>query len=196
MSHPGNTLPSKAQWRTRLRAGRAAVSSEQHAQDAHELANCLVSSEIVRSARTLCCYVPVGSEPGSPELLERLRRAGAQVLLPVVDDDSLDWARYDGYDSLGTGAYGLSEPTGPRLGAAAIGSAQVVLLPALAVDRAGTRLGRGAGYYDRALRLADPAAVLIAVVRDEELVTELPADPHDIPVTWAVTPGNGLVRLG
>jgi 5-formyltetrahydrofolate cyclo-ligase len=70
------------------------------------------------------------------------------------------------------------------------------LVPALAVDRAGVRLGRGAGFYDRALPLADPAARLIAVVRDDELVDALPAEPHDVPMTHALTPSSGLVTLG
>ncbi|WP_307846232.1 5-formyltetrahydrofolate cyclo-ligase, partial [Rhodococcus sp. CX] len=67
--------------------------------------------------------------------------------------------------------------------------------PALAVDRRGVRLGRGAGFYDRTLHLADPSARLIAVVRDEELVDELPEDPHDIRMTHALTPSGGLTAL-
>jgi len=71
----------------------------------------------------------------------------------------------------------------------------VVIVPALAVDVRGTRLGRGAGFYDRSLPLRDPSARLIAVVRDDELVDELPADPHDIPMTHAATPGGGVTVL-
>ena len=69
-------------------------------------------------------------------------------------------------------------------------------MPALAVDRAGVRLGRGAGFYDRSLPLADPAARLVAVVRDDELVDRLPAEPHDVRMTHALTPGRGFVALG
>ena len=72
----------------------------------------------------------------------------------------------------------------------------MILVPALAVDRAGVRLGRGAGFYDRSLPLADAAARLIAVVRDDELVARLPAEPHDVRMTHALTPHNGLVTLG
>ncbi len=74
--------------------------------------------------------------------------------------------------------------------------ASVILVPALAVDRAGVRLGRGAGFYDRSLPLADAAARLIAVVRDDELVDRLPAEPHDVRMTHALTPRGGLVTLG
>ena len=74
--------------------------------------------------------------------------------------------------------------------------ATVVFVPALAVDRTGARLGRGAGFYDRTLPLARPAARLVAVVRDDELVDEIPAETHDVPMTHALTPGRGLVELG
>ncbi len=72
----------------------------------------------------------------------------------------------------------------------------MVFVPALAVDRAGVRLGRGAGFYDRSLPLADPAARLVAVVRDDELVDEIPAEPHDVRMTHALTPRQGLVDAG
>jgi len=70
-----------------------------------------------------------------------------------------------------------------------------VLVPALAVDRRGVRLGRGGGFYDRSLPLCAPGARLVAVVRDEEVVDELPAEPHDVPMTHALTPGAGLIAL-
>jgi 5-formyltetrahydrofolate cyclo-ligase len=63
------------------------------------------------------------------------------------------------------------------------------------VDRDGVRLGRGAGFYDRSLPLADPAAQLVAVVRDDELLDRIPADPHDVRMTHALTPQRGLIAL-
>jgi 5-formyltetrahydrofolate cyclo-ligase len=77
-----------------------------------------------------------------------------------------------------------------------VADAAVVFVPALAVDRTGVRLGRGAGFYDRTLSLAHSSARLVAVVRDDELVGEIPAEPHDVPMTHALTPGRGLIRLG
>ncbi len=78
---------------------------------------------------------------------------------------------------------------------AAVRAATLILVPALAVDRHGARLGRGAGFYDRTLALADPAAALVAVVRDDEILERLPAEPHDVPMTHALTPRRGLVEL-
>ncbi len=141
-------------------------------------------------------YVPVRGEPGSTAMLDALRTSGVRVLLPVTGPPGpLDWAEYSGEHALRRARYGLLEPTGPRLSPAAIGWADTILIPALAVDRRGVRLGRGAGYYDRTLPAARPTARLIAVVRDDELLDQLPEEPHDRRMGWVLTPGSGLTPL-
>ncbi|MEE3849125.1 5-formyltetrahydrofolate cyclo-ligase [Gordonia sp. LSe1-13] len=146
---------------------------------------------------TVAAYVPIGTEPGSPALLDALIDRGVTVIVPVVppgEPAALDWVRYDGADSLARGRWGLLEPTGDRLGAHAIDAAAVVFVPAYAVDKTGNRLGRGAGYYDRTL--AGRSAEIIAVVYDDEIVESLPTDPHDVRVGWALTPDGGFRRIG
>jgi 5-formyltetrahydrofolate cyclo-ligase len=91
--------------------------------------------------------------------------------------------------------WGLLEPPQPWLPQSALAEADLVLLPALAVDRRGVRLGRGRGFYDRSLPARDPQAPLVAMVRDAELVDELPSEPHDVPMTHALTPQRGLITL-
>jgi 5-formyltetrahydrofolate cyclo-ligase len=76
-----------------------------------------------------------------------------------------------------------------------VGAATAVVVPAVAVDRSGVRLGRGGGYYDRALLHARPGALLVAVVYDDELLDELPAEPHDHRVGVVVTPSGGWQAL-
>ena len=147
--------------------------------------------------QTVCAYVPVGSEPGSIELIDSLYRRNVRVLLPVARNDTsgipqpLQWGQYRP-GGLVEARFGLREPAEPWLPAEAVATSSMVLVPALAVDRAGGRLGRGAGFYDRSLPLADPAARLIAVVRDVELVDRLPTEPHDVRMTHALTPRDGL----
>ncbi len=144
----------------------------------------------------VCAYVPMRGEPGSTEMLDTVRTAGARVLVPVTGPPGpLNWAEYTGPDSLRRARFGLLEPTGEVLPTDAIGQADLVLVPALAVDRRGVRLGRGAGYYDRTLAAAAPQARLVAVVRDDELVDRLPEQPHDVRMGWALTPRGGLHRL-
>ncbi len=191
---PGGYVDESAKWelRRRLVAVRRAVPAAVREREAAALA----AMALPGLPGTVCAYWPVGAEPGSPELLDGLVRRGCQVLLPVVSSRGpLDWAQYTGPGLLQVGPLGLLEPTGSRLGSAAIATAVLVLVPALAVDRTGVRLGRGGGHYDRTLPLATPGTPLVAIVRDDEVLAALPAQPHDVLVTAALTPARGLIPL-
>lgn len=181
----------KAAWRASLLAARRALAGSERAEQARLLA------ETVRTCalgETVCAYLPVGSEPGDVSMLDALRAGGAQVLLPVIDGPVLNWAPYDG--RLREAEFGLQEPRAAPLGHGAIATATAMLVPALAVDGAGVRIGKGGGYYDRTLaELRASACPLIAVVRDEEVVEQLPAEPHDVRMTHALTPNAGLRAL-
>ncbi|NIH78439.1 5-formyltetrahydrofolate cyclo-ligase [Amycolatopsis viridis] len=190
-----NDEVTKAEWRAKLSAARAAASVQQRVAEAAALGRALSAMSL---PGTVCGYVPFGTEPGSLSLLDLLRERGARVLLPVIPaaPGPLDWADYTGTASLSPGRFRqILEPTGPRLGPAALAGAGLVLVPALAVDHRGVRLGRGAGHYDRSLAHAAPGAALVAVVRDAELVERLPAEQHDVLMTGALTPGRGYVPL-
>src|SRR5205823_199875 len=141
-------------------------------------------------------YADINGEPGTAPLLAYLRdHDQTRVLLPVQrTDGELDWAAYEGSKALAPGPHRISEPTGARLGLDAIGTANVLVVPALAIDRRGHRLGQGGGGYDRALARADAAALVVAVIYDEELFDEVPVEPHDVAVQAAVTP-SGLLRF-
>jgi 5-formyltetrahydrofolate cyclo-ligase len=190
---------TKADLRAVVLGARRLTSAEQRRAEADALAAHLPA--LARFGDTVCAYVPVGSEPGSPAMLDALTELGMRVLLPVALEDEtgtplpLQWGQYRA-GGLVDARFGLREPEPPWLGVNAIAAASVVLVPALAVDLSGVRLGRGAGFYDRSLSYAAPTARLIAVVRDDELVDRLPAAEHDVPMTDALTPGRGLVALG
>lgn len=189
---------SKAALRQKLLAARRGVADEVRAAEARLLTRRL--EPLVPGGATVCAYVPVGTEPGSIDMLDMLLRRSVRVLLPIARtaaDDSplpLRWGEYRP-GALTRGRWGLLEPTGPLLPASALAEAALVLVPALAVDRCGVRLGRGSGFYDRSLGARDPGARLIAVVRDDEVLDELPADPHDVRMTDALTPRGGLLPL-
>jgi 5-formyltetrahydrofolate cyclo-ligase len=131
-------------------------------------------------------YRSLPSEPPTQALSTMLHARGVPVIVPrMLPDKDLDWheLRMDGTE-------------GPGLGLEAIAAALVILIPALAVDYTGTRLGQGGGSYDRALARRHPDAVLVAIVNDEEYAAwPLPRDPHDIRVSAVITPGNGLVEI-
>lgn len=190
----GNEHLSKAEWRERLTRARADQTAESHAQEA----SALVSAVSNVTSGTVCAYLPFGTEPGTTALVDALAAGGARVLLPVIVSrtDPLDWAEYTGEADLVPSKFrGIREPGGKRLGSAAIGAAELILVPALAVDHRGVRLGRGAGHYDRSLVFAAAGAALLAVVRDEELVERLPGEPHDVRMSGALTPGRGVLEL-
>ncbi|MGH8868845.1 MAG: 5-formyltetrahydrofolate cyclo-ligase [Actinomycetes bacterium] len=149
----------------------------------------------IAHARVVAGYSSTASEVGTDRLLEDLHEAGVRVLLPVVLSDlDLDWSEYTGRGSLGPEKRGVREPLGRRLGPDAVATADVVLVPALAADRAGHRLGRGGGSYDRALARVASDRLVAALLYDEELVDEIPAASHDRAVTAVVTP-SGVHRV-
>jgi 5-formyltetrahydrofolate cyclo-ligase len=141
----------------------------------------------------IAAFVPVHGEPGGSALPETLRTQGFAVLLPILRPDlDLEWAAFDG--RLTDGPYGLRHPTGTSLGTEAIRAVDVVIVPAVAVDRRGVRLGRGGGSYDRALARASDATVTVAPLYPAEWVDELPCEPHDQVVRAIVTP-DGWIDL-
>jgi 5-formyltetrahydrofolate cyclo-ligase len=189
---------SKDALRQQLLAARRCVADDVRGAEARLLSDQL--EPMITAGMTVCAYVPVGTEPGSTELLDMLLRRSARVLLPVARTTPenkpapLRWGDYRP-GTLVPGAWGLLEPPEPLLPETALAEAALVLVPALAVDRRGVRLGRGRGYYDRALRERNPHARLVAVVRDAEFLDELPAEPHDVLMTDALTPNRGMIRL-
>ena len=141
---------------------------------------------------------PLPDEPGGPGLPAALAAIlpPLGLLLPaLVSDRDLDWAAYEGNLTAGATLPRLWRPEGSRLGVGAISAADIVLVPALAVDMAGTRLGRGGGSYDRALARVRPGVPVIALLYPDELVPVLPSEPYDRPVTAVLTPA-GLVPVG
>ncbi|WP_405820716.1 5-formyltetrahydrofolate cyclo-ligase [Streptomyces sp. NBC_00838] len=193
-------MSGKTALRRELLAARRLLSEDDVRDASAVLAGRALNLPELAAAGTVAAYVSVGREPGTRALLDALRERGVRVLLPVLlPDDDLDWAAYDGADRLVRAGRGLLEPDGPRLGVRAVLEARVVLLPGLAVDGRGMRLGRGGGSYDRVLTRLERAAAdggagegpaLAVLLYDHEVVERVPEEPHDRPVHVAVTPGG------
>jgi 5-formyltetrahydrofolate cyclo-ligase len=142
---------------------------------------------------TVAAFAGVGTEPPTRELLDGLRASGVTVLLPIVGDLELRWAPYEGWDDLVPAKFGLREPRGPGRAEGMLDTVDVLLVPALAVDRRGNRIGRGQGHFDRALAEVEPDRI-VAVVFDDEVLDDVPVESHDRQVGAALTP-SGLRRL-
>ncbi|VXB68583.1 5-formyltetrahydrofolate cyclo-ligase [Aeromicrobium sp. 9AM] len=169
------------------------MSTEARFEAAEAIALHVLAAPVVARAKRVACYLSMPSEPGTTPLIMGLLARGVEVIVPLsLDNRTLDWVTYEPESALVTTPLGIPEPAGERLGSGALDSCDVVIVPALAVDHAGYRLGRGAGYYDRAL--AGVRAPLCALVFSHELLPEVPHEPHDVPVQLAVTPG-GVFRV-
>ncbi|CAL9502445.1 hypothetical protein SUDANB6_03474 [Streptomyces sp. enrichment culture] len=203
MSHEGCAAgPDKRSLRREVLAARTGLTGDDVREAAVALAGRALELPEVAHARTVAAYVSVGTEPGTLALLDALRARGVRVLLPVLlPDNDLDWGEYGGEGSLARVRHGgrmaLLEPAGERLGPDAVTGADVVLLPGLAVDGRGLRLGRGGGSYDRVLARLERAGArpaLVVLLYDAEVVARVPAQPHDRPVDAVVTP-SGVRRF-
>jgi 5-formyltetrahydrofolate cyclo-ligase len=185
----------KLKLRSTVEAARASISEEERHAASVQIRESLLDQPWVQMAGLVACYWSIGTEPATHGLVFALWKHGTTVILPVLrDDDDLDWAVYDGPDTLAAGRFGIMEPVDTRRGVDTIRTAALVIVPALAVDRStGVRLGRGGGSYDRALTRVAPIALTVAVVNAEELWPTVPADDHDQRVR-AVLAGDALVR--
>lgn len=157
-------------------ASRAAGDPARDARVRARLDAVLPADGLVLAYEALADEVDLGA------LLDRLAAAG-RLVLPRVTTTGLDLVRVTDRDALVPGPLGLREPTGPAIDAAHVAA---VLVPGRAFDRAGARLGRGQGHYDRLLPNA-PQAVRVGVTWEALLVPAVPTDAHDVPVDVVVT---------
>jgi 5-formyltetrahydrofolate cyclo-ligase len=188
---------AKSRLRSRLLAARAARSADARRAAASGIAAAALAYLGDRATPALvAAYLSVGSEPGTGPLLEELAARGVRLIVPVlVDGGDLDWASYAPGHALAEGLRRTIHPCGARLGVDAVRDEEAVIVPALAVDRRGQRLGRGGGSYDRALQRVAPGRPVLAVVYDDEVLDELPAESHDRAVDGALT-ASGVVLFG
>jgi 5-formyltetrahydrofolate cyclo-ligase len=193
---PFDSRAGKAELRRRHTAARAAVPEQDRGAAGRLIRDHVLELPQVAAAGTVAAYYSVGSEPDTRGLVFALWKRGSYVVLPVLlPDGDLDWASYEGPESLAPGPRGLLQPVEPVRGPGTVAHADVVLVPALAVDGRGNRLGRGGGSFDRALARVGAMVPTIALVYDAELVDELPAEPHDRPVRAVARPSHGITWL-
>lgn len=182
-----DTAATKSQWRSRLLGARRALSAQQQEQARAAIrASVLSRVDAAASAgaawQRVFAFEATATEPGSARMLHDLADRGVSVFVPRIrPDHDLDWLRWPGSTSVGRDA---------------VASASALLVPALAVDRTGIRLGRGGGYYDRVLARVAGAVPVIALLHRGELVEQLPHDPWDARVSAAVTPDGWFSTPG
>jgi 5-formyltetrahydrofolate cyclo-ligase len=186
----------KAELRKRLRAVRKTAPLEACAARSEKIIRSLEEHESVKTAKSAALFWPIVDkhEVDLRAFDASLRARGVRVAYPAIDPDSGDMTFRFVSDSseLEECGYGFSEPPA----AAPLASdLDIVIVPAIAVDPAGHRIGYGAGYYDRTLPKYAPPAVTIAVAFDYQLVAEVPTTAGDVAVSWIVT-DQRVLRAG
>jgi len=198
-SHAGpdaGAAVGKDDLRRRITAARAAMPAAERTAAGRLIRDQVLGLPEVAAAGTIAAYYSVGTEPDTRSLVFAFWKRGSYVVLPVLlPDGDLDWASYEGPDSLAPGPRGLLQPVEPVRGPGTVARADIVLVPALAVDTSGNRLGRGGGSYDRALARVGGQVPTIALLYDGELLPSVPAEPHDRPVRAVARPGQGITWL-
>lgn len=195
---PVGEQPDKRAWRRRIRATRRDRMTEPDAPSRRvALARTLADHVLMASAGrapVVAAYRALPTEPPTTVLLHELVRRGRTVLVPgLLPDRDLDWRVLAADARPGEGC-------DTHAGVDAVARAGLVIVPALAVDRFGTRLGQGGGSYDRALRRVGAGVPIVALVYDDEALLAaddppLPREPHDAGVTAVITPGRGWIPL-
>lgn len=203
-------LLSKVEWRAQIRSHRLSMDDGDRARAAAGLATAglqLVSRLGSNpNAAAISAYVSVGSEPSTGLLLTALTDAGHTVFVPVCESDhQLSWVEWrPGAPMARSTLAPVMEPVGTRHSFAELSDVAAVLLPALAVDTSGVRLGQGGGYYDRflaSLATTNNGALAgvstAAVVYEHEVMAplQLPHDALDQPVGYLLTPQGFLATV-
>jgi 5-formyltetrahydrofolate cyclo-ligase len=180
---------SKEHLRAVMRARRGSLSLEERARRAEPIVAHLLASDAWAAARVVLAYAASRGEPSLGTLLSLAREAGKSVLLPRVDAEGLVLHRWEVGAPLVRGTYGIPEPDAsweqvrPE-------EVSLALVPGLAFDRKGGRLGQGGGWYDRLLPELAPlggGARRIGVAWAFQIVPRVPCDPHDVPVDAVIT---------
>jgi len=185
----------KAELRKRMRGLRKALPALACARRSEGIVERLGALEPIVRAKAVALFWPIEArhEVDLRALDAVLRGRGGRVAYPAVDPDGgvMEFRFVRDVDLMQAHSFGHREPT-PRDPKAAPGEIDVIVVPALAVDPRGHRIGYGAGHYDRTLPLHVPPGTSVAVAFDFQLVAEVPQTEGDVSVAWIVTDARTL----
>ena len=189
---------AKATLRKAILFRRDARPLEQRQRDDAARLAIMQTALSARMPDTVAAYLSARSEPATLQLVAWLAAHGVRVLLPVLSHpvggrlERPAWAPYEGPDGLWIGACGILEPTGDPLPSEQLPEAELIIIPGLAANTQGDRLGRGGGWYDRALVHASQSAPIWVLLNSDEVLDIIPVQEWDRRVDVLVTPEQML----
>ena len=173
-------LDEKRSLREHLLRARAALPVAERAAASRAAAGIVEATRAWRAARVVALYAPVGAEVDTAELVERALRAGKRLAWPILRPSglALEFATCAPAD-LVAGPAGTREPP-PLASPAPLEELDMVVVPGVAFDEEGHRLGRGRGHYDATLRLLPERATRVGLAFELQVVPSVPCEPHDV----------------
>lgn len=185
--HEDAVEQAKRALRRKLRTERAERGAAFAAERADGVAQHLQALTRSLGARTISAYLSMPDEPDTRAFLRWAASDGIRVLLPIIRGDGLlDWAEHDGTETIES-TLGVPEPTTDVLPPIALDDVDLMLIPATAVGRDGSRIGGGRGFFDKTIAAMADCPPVYAVVHDEELFDSVPHAAYDQPVDGVVT---------
>lgn len=175
----------KQVFRETLLSRRMQLPAAQRQQLATAAQAFLIESSLFRDAGCLALYSPVRGEVATEQLFTAGRKASKTVCYPRVEGERMVFVEVEALSSLASGTFGLSEPQAGRL--VPVGAVDLMVVPGVAFDRAGHRLGYGKGFYDRELHATGFSGVLVGLCYGFQLLDQLPVQAHDIPMHYLLT---------
>ena len=190
----GGTAASKSALRREMRARLREVSEAARGRAGRRLAERLAEWPEMRGIDALACFLAMPDEIDTRPVLDRAWSEGRRVAVPRWREETGDyeyvWLQPD--TRIVEGANGVREPEGAA-SKARIEDLPLLLIPGRAFDAAGNRLGRGGGHIDR--MLTGCAGLRVGVCLEDQIVDDVPVEPHDVPMHVVMTP-NGALRRG
>lgn len=167
----------KADIRKKMRELKRAVPAEEKLHRSEAIMRQVEQLPEFSEARVILLYWSMADEVQTHSFVERWYREKT-LLLPCVEGDDLLLRQYTGPECLVAGEqFGIGEPTGPVW--TDLEAVELIVVPGVAFDRMGNRMGRGRGFYDRLLK-STPQAVKVGVAYGFQLLDEIPVEPHDV----------------
>ena len=146
--------------------------------------------ELSKTTGDVAIYMSLPEEPPTEILIQEVRKLNRNVWLPRINNDELLWIKNP--TEFNVGPYGIKEPKGDGVFAKDLTDLGAIILPGLAVDVKGTRLGKGKGFYDRVLVQLKENTKRIVLLFDLEFILEVPKESHDQPIHTIATPYRSI----